>query len=121
MIPNVRITRRGLGVIMLASGAAMLMITVFARDVSSDSKRDVRPDSKLFGMLPTAAHDPGPRPGPAGAGGPLPGLTALEQKLFSAGSDDFQEVQSVQGTIPETAPGLGPRFNLDSCVGCHSQ
>jgi CxxC motif-containing protein (DUF1111 family) len=25
----------------------------------------------------------------------------------------------VQGTIPGTEPGLGPRFNLDSCAGCH--
>ena len=109
MIPNVRITRRALGVIMLASGAITLMAVVFAGDVNSDSK--------LFGMLPTAAHDPGPRPGPPGAGGPLPGLTSTNLAFFNIGLDDFQQVQQVQGD----AKGLGPRFNLDSCGGCHSQ
>ena len=26
---------------------------------------------------------------------------------------------SVRGMIPGTEAGLGPRFNLDSCAGCH--
>ncbi len=60
------------------------------------------------------ARDPGVRPGPAGAGDPLPGLTAGQLKLFQAGLDDFQEGDGV-------GSGLGPRFNLDSCGGCHSQ
>lgn len=67
------------------------------------------------------AQDPGVRGGPPGAGGPIPGLTGFEEALFLAGQDQFQEVQSVQGTIPETERGLGPRFNLDSCGGCHAQ
>src|SRR5215831_10132400 len=66
-------------------------------------------------------RDPGVRGGPPGAGAPLPGLTKAEQDFFAAGLDQFQEVQSVQGTIPDTGPGLGPRFNLDSCAGCHAQ
>jgi CxxC motif-containing protein (DUF1111 family) len=45
---------------------------------------------------------------------PLPGLTASEKALFDAGLADFKEVETV-------ADGLGPRFNLDSCAGCHSQ
>ena len=65
------------------------------------------------------ARDPGVRGGPAGAGGPLSGLTEAEQRFFDAGLTAFQEVNSVQGTIPETGPGLGPRFNFDSCAGCH--
>ncbi|MGQ0667510.1 MAG: di-heme oxidoredictase family protein [Nitrospiraceae bacterium] len=70
-----------------------------------------------------AAQDPGVRKGPAGAGGMLSGLTDLEEKMFSSGREDFEEVQSVQGTvvIPDTELGLGPRFNLDSCAGCHVQ
>src|SRR3989454_5306214 len=106
MLPKVRITRRGLGAIVLAIGAGLLMTAVLPREVSSD----------LF-----AARDPGVRTGPAGAGGKLFGLTDLEQQLFGVGLEAFEEVQSVQGTIPQTEAGLGPRFNLDSCAGCHAQ
>jgi len=70
-----------------------------------------------------AAKDPGPRDGTPGAGGPLPGLSPQEEKLFGAGLDEFTEVQSVAGAavIPDTEPGLGPRFNANSCSACHSQ
>jgi len=60
------------------------------------------------------ARDSGVRPGPAGAGDPLPYLTPGQLKLFQAGQDDFLEAEGV-------GSGLGPRFNLDSCNGCHSQ
>jgi CxxC motif-containing protein (DUF1111 family) len=60
------------------------------------------------------ARDPGVRGGSAGAGGAIAGLGAEEQGLFAAGLEDFEEVEGV-------ADGLGPRFNLDSCVGCHAQ
>ncbi len=60
------------------------------------------------------AKDPGVRGGPAGAGGPLPGLTNAEQAVFQAGAAAFGEVEAVPN-------GLGPRFNLDSCAGCHAQ
>src|SRR5881397_1820976 len=60
------------------------------------------------------ARDPGVRPGPAGAGRMLDGLTGLQPDLFTAGLEEFQESDGL-------AEGLGPRFNLDSCVGCHSQ
>lgn len=66
------------------------------------------------------ARDPGVRPGSAGAGGMLSGLTAFQQQVFENGREDFEEVQSVRGTIPDTELGLGPRYNLDSCAGCHS-
>ncbi|HEY2434606.1 MAG TPA: di-heme oxidoredictase family protein [Vicinamibacterales bacterium] len=59
-------------------------------------------------------QDPGPRPGAAGAGNPLPGLTAQQLAFFEAGRAEFNESE-------EIADGLGPRLNLDSCVGCHSQ
>ena len=100
MTPNVRITRRGFGVMMLASAAVMLMVAVFARDVSSDMVR--------------AARDPGVRPGPSGAGGHLEGLTERQIAFFEAGRDEFSEGE-------EPAEGLGPRFNLDSCRACHRQ
>src|SRR5262245_44952622 len=64
--------------------------------------------------------DPGVRAGVAGAGAPISGLTIKEGKFFDAGLDAFSETQSVAGTIPDTEAGLGPRFNLDSCVGCHA-
>jgi len=67
------------------------------------------------------ARDPGVRGAPAGAGDPLPGLSQAERDFFDAGRDAFREVSSVQGTLPETEAGLGPRFNLDSCAGCHLQ
>jgi CxxC motif-containing protein (DUF1111 family) len=34
--------------------------------------------------------------------------------FFQAGKDDFEEAEGV-------GDGLGPRFNLDGCVGCHVQ
>lgn len=76
----------------------------------------------VFGMVAMleaefVAKDPGVRGGDAGAGDPIPGLTDAEQAFFVAGQDEFQEPQTVQGE----AKGLGPRFNLDSCGGCHAQ
>jgi CxxC motif-containing protein (DUF1111 family) len=61
------------------------------------------------------------RGGQAGAGNPLPGLSSKEATAFSLGSDAFQDVASVTGSISGTEAGLGPRFNLDSCGGCHIQ
>ena len=65
------------------------------------------------------ARDPGVRSGSNGAGGILPNLSPLDQRVFAAGKEAFEEVASVRGTIPDTEAGLGPRFNLDSCAGCH--
>lgn len=67
-----------------------------------------------------AARDPGVRAGSSGAGGMLSGLRPLEQQVFAVGKEAFQEVASVQGMVPDTEAGLGPRFNLDSCAGCHA-
>ncbi len=60
------------------------------------------------------AKDPGVRGGAAGAGGMIPGLTAGQQAYFIAGQAEFSGVEGV-------GDGLGPRFNLDSCKGCHVQ
>jgi CxxC motif-containing protein (DUF1111 family) len=59
------------------------------------------------------AVDPGVRPLPAAAGGALPGLGADEKAFFDAAKVIFTEIDTV-------AEGLGPRFNLDSCAGCHA-
>ena len=58
--------------------------------------------------------DPGVRTGTDDAGGSIPGLTPNEEKFFQAGKAEFVESEGV-------GDGLGPRFNLDSCGGCHSQ
>jgi CxxC motif-containing protein (DUF1111 family) len=62
----------------------------------------------------TQARDPGVRGGDAGAGGPLPGLVGYQADYFRVGQEDFEEAEEVD-------EGMGPRMNLDSCVGCHSQ
>jgi hypothetical protein len=74
----------------------------------------------LFSVLPQSLHakstvrDPGVRRGDAGAGGPIDGLSPSEQAFFEAGKEDFEEAEGV-------GDGLGPRFNLDGCAGCHVQ
>jgi hypothetical protein len=64
--------------------------------------------------LKTGVVDPGPRGGLPGAGGPLPGISADELSFFNAALATFEEIDDV-------AEGLGPRFNGNSCVMCHSQ
>ena len=66
------------------------------------------------GASSRAPTDPGVRGGDPGAGGALPGLNDLERGFFDVSKDVFQEVDAA-------VDGLGPRFNLDSCSGCHSQ
>jgi CxxC motif-containing protein (DUF1111 family) len=60
------------------------------------------------------AVDPGVRGGAAGAGTPFADLTPSELAYFDVGKEDFEEAEEVED-------GLGPRMNLDSCAGCHSQ
>jgi CxxC motif-containing protein (DUF1111 family) len=48
------------------------------------------------------------------SGAPIAGLTAFESAAFQKGLAVFTEVDGV-------ANGLGPRFNLDSCAGCHAR
>jgi len=68
-----------------------------------------------------AQHDPGPRVGDAGVGGPLPGLSQDLQSFFDDARVDFMEVDSVSGTISgEEGAGLGPTFNGTGCAQCHA-
>jgi CxxC motif-containing protein (DUF1111 family) len=67
--------------------------------------------------LATTAHaqvDPGVRGGGAGAGSPFSDLTTNERAFFDVGLEDFEEAEGV-------GDGMGPRFNLDGCAGCHLQ
>jgi CxxC motif-containing protein (DUF1111 family) len=61
-----------------------------------------------------AQTDPGARNGAALSGRPLPGLAPADQQAFGNGRNRFMEVENVRD-------GLGPRFNLDSCAGCHAR
>lgn len=72
-----------------------------------------------FPVITFAQSDPGPRNGSPASGTATPNLTAIEQAAFSLGRTTFQEVDSVSGTLSDGS-GLGPRFNMDSCAGCHA-
>jgi CxxC motif-containing protein (DUF1111 family) len=69
-------------------------------------------------QTPKGPVDPGVRGGPAGAGGPLSGLTADETAFFQDGQSRFAEVEVVANGANN---GLGPRFNSNQCLSCHSQ
>ena len=71
-------------------------------------------------MADNSPTDPGPRTGNAGAGGPIANLSVKEAKFFDTGLDEFEEVQSVTGSVEDSEEGLGPRFNSNSCVSCHA-
>jgi CxxC motif-containing protein (DUF1111 family) len=85
------------------------------KELSINLRRILRAAAPLLLAVPAmqAQTDPGPRGG-AGAGTAIAGLTLKESKFFDAGLDAFAEVETV-------AEGLGPRFNLTSCGGCHAQ
>ncbi len=67
------------------------------------------------------ARDPGVRSGPPGAGTPIAGLSTGELSFFNAGLTNFEEIDSVTGTIANTGNGLGPRYNGEGCAQCHAQ
>lgn len=68
---------------------------------------------RTFAASAFKAKDPGVRPGALSAGDPVDGLSLTQLVFFNAGKEDFEGEEGV-------ANGLGPRMNLDSCVGCHS-
>jgi CxxC motif-containing protein (DUF1111 family) len=84
----------------LLLAAAVFALSFFGPDV---------PGAQRF-----RAVDPGVRSGGPAAGGPIDGLTAREQEFFEVAREEFEETEEVDD-------GVGPRMNLDSCVGCHSQ
>jgi Di-haem oxidoreductase, putative peroxidase len=93
-------------------------------------------------MLAAAAAgqtDPGVRQGPAGGGGPLPGLTPIELSMFLEGQQRAIQLEAVCDSCSDlqlgafidpamgklvsqtNSAGLGVRFNGDQCLGCHNQ
>jgi CxxC motif-containing protein (DUF1111 family) len=90
-------TRRNISVVTLTIAALLLAVTAFAQ-----------------------VNDPGVRSTTGvNAGQPLASVSANPNDLafFNSGLGQFNEHQTVTGDNV----GLGPRFNLDSCGGCHSQ
>src|SRR5580700_6592195 len=71
-----------------------------------------------LGQSRSGPVDPGVRGGAAGAGGPLQGLTADETAFFLDGQARFAEIEVVNKGANN---GLGPRFNSNQCLSCHSQ
>jgi CxxC motif-containing protein (DUF1111 family) len=69
----------------------------------------------VFPALTTAQTDPGPRNGPSVTGGPVAGLDPNQTQAFLDGQERFNDVEDVPNG------GLGPHFNSNSCVSCHSQ
>ncbi len=83
--------------------------------------------------------DPGVRQGPAGAGGPLPGLTPIELSMFLEGQQRAIQLEAVCDDCSDltlgsfidptlaklvtqtNSSGLGTRFNGDQCTACHNQ
>src|SRR6266853_3649661 len=68
-----------------------------------------------IGLSQGPAKDPGVRGGPPSAGTSFSGLSTELTQLFQAGATEFAKTDTVAGD------GLGPRMNLNSCVGCHAQ
>ena len=68
----------------------------------------------------STVHDPGPRTGPAGAGGFFPTLTTAEQTAFGIGLARIIQVRGVLNN-PQGTGGLGPGYNSTSCASCHAQ
>ncbi len=95
--------------------AALIILTAntsIAQEPQMPSRRPPPPHRLMPpGQLPPQEPQPGP---PPQAGAPLPGLTAEQFAEFTAGRDEFMNVEDVEG-------GLGPIFNNVSCVSCHSQ
>jgi CxxC motif-containing protein (DUF1111 family) len=94
--------------------AMMLSVTATQNALAQSRDRDHhhRSTSSSSSSSSSSVVDPGVRGGPAGAGGPVGGLTAAEQAFFTAAQARFEVIE----TVPA---GLGPGFNELSCASCH--
>jgi len=103
----------------LLLGATILSDPAWAQTAAPNAASQQPPAQASSSSANTASRtrgptDPGLRGGDPGAGDGLTGLTDIERQYFDVAKDVFGEVDGV-------AEGLGPRFNLDGCAGCHSQ
>src|SRR5712692_9121328 len=73
----------------------------------------------VFTGMAFAQTDPGVQAGNRGTGRAFASVTANtnDNAFFQAGLGQFNETQTVTGDNP----GLGPRFNSNSCGNCHAQ
>lgn len=115
-----RLQRTLLGICTLASMASAACSNEPADAATDPELSTAAPDSAPATANVTLATDPGPRSGPASAGGPFAGLNSTEVGVFMEAQSVFEEVDSVSGTI-ESGAGLGPTFNGNSCAMCHAQ
>src|SRR5258708_32227390 len=105
-----RLARRGFGAILALAFAASLYTLAQSSSTSQNSGPSSGPGS--------GPVDPGVRTGPPSAGGPLSGLTADETAFFQDGQARFADIEVVTEGANN---GLGPRFNSNQCLSCHSQ
>jgi len=112
----------GRGASLAALGlAALLSGTISGTDTAQSQTMVQTQATAPSAASGTRVADPGPRGGAPAAGGPLSGLGADEQSFFAGAKKRFQEIDSVSGKISgEPGVGLGPRFNLNGCAGCHA-
>ena len=93
-------------------GGIVLSVAAFAVIGASFS------DDVWSQMARLAARDPGVRSGAITELNCRASTTGRKRAFMRAGRLSGSGIG--QGTIPDTEAGLGPRFNLDSCAGCHT-
>ena len=78
--------------------------------------------SQCCTLAVAAPTDPGVRTAPTDGGPPVPlqGLGEDELGFFEDGMARFMTVEMVSGANSTQGNGLGPRFNSNSCVSCHT-
>ena len=91
-----------------------MLLAAAATTINAAAENPAPPQNKALAerQAPRHHHPPQQNPPPK-LGDALPGLTAEELDLFTAGKEEFLNVET-----PES--GLGPIFNNVSCVSCHS-
>lgn len=96
------------------ASAAFALVSVSTLVVSITATLTAAPPPPNRPPQPPSQNNPNPPP-PANLkfGAPLAGLTSEQLAAFDAGEEDFIEAEDPAG-------GLGPIFNRDSCVACHS-
>jgi CxxC motif-containing protein (DUF1111 family) len=106
-------TKAHLGYRLSTSIAAMMLsVTAAQNALAQSAHKNMMKSSNQAASPSPGAVDPGVRGGPAGAGGPIAGLTSAQQAFFTAAQASF-------GVIETGTSGLGPGFNELSCQNCH--
>src|SRR5438045_4265519 len=111
------------------AGTTSTFTTFTTTDSTTTTASDASVDTSLPPGVSTAANvfDPGPRPGTptSGAGHPIANMP-IEQTIFWVdGLIKFGTTVTPKGANDSsgnpTLFGLGPSFNGESCLQCHSQ